>query len=167
MGTIYLLRHAKALGARPGTADRERALAGEGWREARAIAAALQSRAWRPARIVCSPARRTRETLQAIAEAVDAAAAVFAEVLYTGDTEDYVAAIRGAGDADSVMLIGHNPAIEGAATLLSGSRAPDAAHRLAAGFPTAGLAVIRFPCPLSDVEPRGGHLEELLTPASA
>lgn len=167
MGIVYLLRHAKAVGAQPGMADRDRPLAEQGWREARAMGAVLHRRGHRPARVVCSPSRRTRETLEAVSEALQSGATAFAEGLFSGGSEDYLAAIRGAGEADSIMLIGHNPMIESTAVLLSGHREREAGERLAAGFPTSGVAVIRFAGPLAAVEPRTGHLEEFLTPASA
>ncbi|MEV0324879.1 histidine phosphatase family protein [Micromonospora echinospora] len=62
--TLVLLRHGKA--ERPeGIADRERALTERGHVDAAAAGAWLARHGFRPDVVVCSPARRTRQTWQA------------------------------------------------------------------------------------------------------
>ena len=69
----------------------------------------------RPGLVVCSSAVRTRETLQGVATELNLSNA---EIRYDGDlyhaSESTVIAIADAAmaDAESVMLIGHNPGFE-------------------------------------------------------
>src|SRR3954447_2326660 len=61
-----LLRHAKSSWDDHRLADINRPLAPRGHRAARLIAEAIEERSFRPERILCSPALRTRETLAAL-----------------------------------------------------------------------------------------------------
>ena len=70
MRELILLRHAHAEPAVPGQADFDRPLSAEGLAEAEAVAAWMRDKALVPDRVLCSPARRTRETLDAVVEAV-------------------------------------------------------------------------------------------------
>ena len=67
--TLYLLRHAKSAWDDPKLADFDRPLAPRGEREAADMAALIAARAYRPERVLCSSARRTRETLGAVLQA--------------------------------------------------------------------------------------------------
>ena len=71
MNTLHLLRHAKSSWDDAGLADRDRPLAPRGRRAAKLIADYLRHEGIVPALVLCSPARRTRETLEALAEAFD------------------------------------------------------------------------------------------------
>ncbi len=66
MRRLLLLRHAKSAWDDPGMADRDRPLAPRGLRDAALMAAEIQRRGLHADRILCSPARRTRETLAAL-----------------------------------------------------------------------------------------------------
>ncbi|MFN8902947.1 MAG: SixA phosphatase family protein, partial [Lysobacteraceae bacterium] len=68
MRELILLRHAHAEPAAPGQADADRALSLRGQAEAEAAARWLKSEGLLPARVLCSPARRTRETLARVLE---------------------------------------------------------------------------------------------------
>jgi phosphohistidine phosphatase len=95
-----------------------------------------------PDRILCSPARRTRETLAALLPLLGGEVDVaVAEDLYepAGDYRDAISGHRGA--AERLLVIGHNPSIQATALALVGKRA---SADLTAKFPTAALAVIDF-----------------------
>ncbi len=146
MKQLILLRHFKSSWAEPGLADRDRALAPRGQRDAIAMAETMVARDLTPGRILCSPARRTRETL-ALLEAHNRCGCPidFLEDLYSGPELDYrrIIADKG-GDADRLMVIGHNPKIHVTAVELIGSgRQADLEH-LEAKYPTGALAVIEF-----------------------
>ena len=66
MRTLILLRHAHAEPASDGQADVDRALSAEGLAEAEAAGRWLSAQGLVPDRVLCSPARRTRETLEAV-----------------------------------------------------------------------------------------------------
>ena len=70
MRTLILLRHAHAEPAAPGQADVDRPLSPEGLAEAEAAGRWLVEHALVPDRVLCSPARRARETLEAVLGAI-------------------------------------------------------------------------------------------------
>jgi phosphohistidine phosphatase len=146
MPRLLLLRHAKSSWAEPGMADRDRPLAPRGRRAAERMASRIAEPDLLPDRILCSPARRTRETLAALlprlAGGIDIA---IADDLYDSEEAEYreiICAHRGA--ADRLLVIGHNPDIQATAVALVGSADKRIAAELAAKFPTAALAVIDF-----------------------
>lgn len=145
--------------------DRDRPLDEAGCRDARTIGAAMLAHGYLPAMTFCSSAVRARQTLEGVAASVDTTNAVFSDTLYSADATGYLDVIRGAGAADSVLVVGHNPMMEDIGMALSADGDADARHLLAGGFPTAGLAVIRFAGPLSQAVPGQGYLEAFLTPS--
>ena len=140
---LLLLRHAKAMPAGNGIADRDRALATRGQRDAGLMGEAIAMEP--PDAVLCSPAKRTRETLAAVVAHLDREpSTTFPEDLYDGGG-DYGATIAAlGGDAQRLLVVGHNPTIHRTALTLTGSG--DAAlHAMLSGkFPTAALAVIAF-----------------------
>ena len=66
MRHLILLRHAHAEPASTGQADFDRPLSPRGLAEAEAAGAWLAEQSLLPDRVLCSPARRTRETLECV-----------------------------------------------------------------------------------------------------
>src|SRR5690606_14417614 len=62
MSRLYLLRHAKAKWAEPGSRDYDRALELSGRADADGIAASMLLAGHMPGRVLCSGAKRARET---------------------------------------------------------------------------------------------------------
>src|SRR5579872_1598726 len=139
MKQLLLLRHAAA-GKGAGGADRDRPLTPEGERAARLLGHRLKSSGVSPDHVVCSPARRARETLEGIAEALDALPpADFDEALYLADSHLLLSHLRGATPETScLLLIGHNPGLEALVRALAGSNAA-----VQSGLPAAGLAIFQ------------------------
>jgi phosphohistidine phosphatase len=137
--TVVLLRHAKA--ANPeGVADHDRPLTARGHADASAAGAWLQARNLRPARVLCSPSRRTRETWQSVRVALgDAGAAsdlVLAPELYSAGTMAMLEMIRATGpEVGVLMVIGHNPTVSMVSVLL------DPGTEVEDGLRTAGIAL--------------------------
>jgi phosphohistidine phosphatase len=127
MGTLYLLRHAKSSWDDPALDDHERPLSARGWRNAAALAEHVRAERIVPALILCSTARRARETLAAMVPALDGEVAIRIESdLYAASSSSLLARLKTVPDAtESVMLIGHNPAIEGLAVLLASDETPE------------------------------------------
>ena len=147
MTTIQLLRHAKSSWAEPGVADHDRPLNRRGREAAPQMGRFIAKRLEVPALILCSTARRARETLGLVFEGMgEAPEARLTRAIYEAEAGDLIDLLRDAGDPGGpVMLIGHNPAIEDCADALAGPESEaDAAQRMAMKFPTAGLAV--FEC---------------------
>ena len=70
MRELILLRHAHAEPATTGQSDLDRPLSPQGLAEAEAVARWLKEQGLVPDRVLCSPARRTRETLEAVMDAI-------------------------------------------------------------------------------------------------
>lgn len=166
MTRLYLLRHARAGWAMPGVRDFDRALDEIGRTDAEAIGAAMAAQGYVPDLTLCSNARRARETLEGVSGQTDVGRILFFDQLYTEDATGYLSIIRDHGDFGSVLVIGHNPMMEDLATAIAGSGEPEAQEALASGFPTSGLAVIRFERGLDEIEPGTGYLEAFLTPVT-
>ncbi len=64
---LFVLRHAKSSWDDPGQDDRERPLAPRGRRAVEVIAAYVRECGISPEQVLCSPARRTLETLEGVA----------------------------------------------------------------------------------------------------
>ncbi len=121
---LILWRHAEAA---DGGADLERPLTAHGRRQAQRMAQWLEARLPKDLRILVSPARRAEETARALGrpfEVVDAIAP-------GADVADLV---RAAGWPDAkhpALLVGHQPTLGDAASLLLGGR--EASWRFAKG----------------------------------
>ncbi len=144
-------------------ADRDRPLTARGHRDARLMGTAI-AEGGIPDLILCSPSRRTRETLEGIVETLASEPKItFVDRLYDGRdaTYDDVIATHGGGAA-RLLVIAHNPTIHATAVALSvkGDRKLRAA--MAAKFPTSALAVIAIDTPDWHVEP--GELVDFRRP---
>ncbi len=146
MRHLLLLRHAKTEPGGPGLSDRERSLTERGRRDAALMGTALVGEGMVPDLILCSPARRTQETLAALlASFATAPQTVTVDALYGSGAGDYVGTIAAfGGTAKRLLVIGHNPTIHATALALAGSGKKAVLARLAEKFPTAALAVIAF-----------------------
>ncbi len=118
---LILTRHAKSSWDDPTTEDIDRPLNVRGRGAARELGDFLASRGLEPEEVLCSTARRTRETWEAVASAVieTRPEVQFIDDLYQASPETLLAVLRRAS-APTVMLIAHNPGIgEFAASLPS------------------------------------------------
>jgi len=144
MHALYLLRHAKSSWADPSLPDHERPLAPRGRRDAKLVAEHLRLVRSEPELVLCSPAARTRETLELLRPALGSSTVSVEEHLYAASSEELLARIRAVPETvASVMLIGHNPGLHRLAIALAS--AGDDLERLEAKFPTAALATLALP----------------------
>ncbi|MFI5840966.1 SixA phosphatase family protein [Catenuloplanes sp. NPDC051500] len=143
---LVLLRHAKA--DRPdGVGDLERPLTERGHADAAAAGAWLAHHNHRPELVLCSPARRTRQTWHGVAVAMAEAAAEagapvvrYEQGLYAEGHHALLALVKTVpAETGTVLLVGHNPDV----SLLSAMLDPDGAAD-SDGMRTSGLAVHRF-----------------------
>jgi phosphohistidine phosphatase len=144
--TLLLLRHGKSSWSDPTLSDHDRPLAPRGERAAGLIAAHLRSEGIRPALVLCSSARRTRDTLAAVQPSLDETTEVRVEDgLYGAGATAIVALLRTVDAAvPSVMVIGHNPGLEDLALALAGDGAETAVRQLRTKFPTGALATLEL-----------------------
>jgi len=160
---LFILRHAKSSWDDPGLDDHERPLAPRGQRACKVVAKHLRTNAIEPELVLCSSARRTRETLAGVGPAGEY---VIESELYSASPGDLVDRLRRVPEEiSSVMLIGHNPSMQMLALRLA-RRDDDAAARatLERKFPTGALATLTFECGWSELGPGSARLAEFLTP---
>jgi phosphohistidine phosphatase len=144
---LFLFRHAKSSWTDPGLDDHDRPLNPRGKRTAPLIGRFLRAQKLVPDLVLCSPARRARDTWKlASAELGTAPRLMTDEALYDfGNGGRILDAVRGKAEtAKSVMVVGHNPSIERLAQRLIGKGDAKLRKRLAEKYPTGALAVISF-----------------------
>jgi phosphohistidine phosphatase len=143
MKRLYLLRHAKSSWKDATVPDHDRPLAGRGHRAAKTIARHLRERCIEPELVLCSSARRARETLDRIESVLATSTVLVEDDLYAASAHALLERVRAVPDTvQSVMLIGHNPGLQDLA--IDMARPSPAAHELATKYPTAALATLGF-----------------------
>ena len=135
MSRLYLLRHAKSSWKDSTLSDHDRPLAPRGRRASKAIGRYMRDHDFEPELVLCSSAKRARQTLERLGPAgLDAR---IEPELYGAGARDLLARLHQVPEAvASVMLIGHNPGMQQLALLLAG---------LDDKFPTAALATLECP----------------------
>lgn len=112
MKKLFLLRHSKSSWDDPSLDDFDRPLNKRGYREADEIANYICKKAYYPDIILCSSAKRTRQTLEPVVKALDYKNEIlFLDSIYEADwrvLEEEVDKI----EEENIMLIGHAPGIE-------------------------------------------------------
>jgi phosphohistidine phosphatase len=144
---LMLLRHAKSSWTDPGRDDRDRPLSPRGIKAAPAIGAYMRKEKLFPDLVLCSPARRARDTWTLAAEALKAAPKLIVDdAIYDfGNGGRLLDSLRHKGNgAKSVLLVGHNPSLERLALRLVGKSDKTLKDRIAKKYPTGALAVIDF-----------------------
>ena len=172
MRKLALLRHAKSSWSDPAEDDYDRPLNARGKSAAPEAGAALHSFGFSPDLILCSSAKRTRETLELAMRfmPVDPSTRItFEDKLYLATPEAMLDRVRKIDDGfKSVLLIGHCPGIHSLAATLSGKGDNAAIERLMVKYPTAALAILSFDLARwRDVGPGAGHLDQFWTPAKS
>jgi phosphohistidine phosphatase len=161
---LYLLRHAKAGWALPGVRDFDRPLDDTGYQDAELAGDTMNLNGYVPDLTICSGALRARQTLEGVAAKADTGKITFDDNLYVADAAGYLDIIRANGNSDSILIIGHNPMMEDLAMAVTGDADEMAKNTLNRGFPTSGLAVIRFDGGLCNAAPAEGYLESFHAP---
>jgi phosphohistidine phosphatase len=135
MKTLFLLRHAKSSWKEADLADFDRPLNERGRRAAPFMGRLLNERGFSPELIISSPARRARKTAMLLKEAAEyRAEIVYDDRIYEASSNTLLYVTGEVDDSlGSVMLVGHNPGMEGAVRVLTGLTEP---------MPTAAVAVI-------------------------
>jgi phosphohistidine phosphatase len=164
--TLHLLRHAKSSWDDPGLDDHDRPLASRGKRAAKKLAAHLEASGISPDVVLCSSARRTRETLKLIEPALGEAELRVEPGLYAASEGMLLEVVRGLPpQVRSALLIGHNPGLQAFALVMAGGGDEEARRRLREKMPTGALATLAFRAATwGEVEPRSGVLVDYVVP---
>ncbi len=167
MLTLSLLRHAKSSWKNPTLPDHERPLNSRGKAAAPVMGKAMANHGLVPDLVLCSTARRTRDTLDLVLPELKAEPkVVYEDGLYHGTPNEMLAILQAApGNAGHILLVGHNPELQRFVLDLIGSGPKHLKDRIEAQLPTAALVVIRFMFGAwKDIGLNEGKLELFLTP---
>lgn len=120
MKTVYLLRHAKA--DKSLINDIGRDLSGKGHRQAESIGQWMSEKGIMPDWIISSSAKRAKATAKICSERIGYQKSIrFEDSLYDTGSDTYLDIIAALNNKyDSVMMVGHNPAISAMVTILTG-----------------------------------------------
>ena len=140
MRDLILLRHAHAEPASAEQADIDRALSAEGLAEAEAAGRWLEGQGLVPDRVLCSPARRTRETLEAVLRGIGYVEQRLVDGVYEATPGTLAALVDEHADVERLMIVGHNPGLERLVALMHSGQSGD--YR---GMPPGSVAVLDFP----------------------
>jgi phosphohistidine phosphatase len=160
MKMLLLLRHAKSSWEHEDLPDHDRPLAPRGRKAAKRMAKHLRAEGISPSLVLCSSARRTRETLERIEPGGDVRVE---RELYGASASALLERVRRVPDeTESVMLIGHNPAVQELALELAadGDRLADMERK----FPTCALATLSVPGVWSQLDAGAAELVALMRP---
>ena len=143
MRTIMFLRHAKSSHDDSSLKDFDRPLADRGKQDAPLLGRFLRQVNRCPDLIISSTARRAKQTAVLVADQAgfEPSSIQWEEELYYGGARDYLKLVqKGPGKADSIMLVGHNPLIEEAVSLLCSEPGSYVVR-----MPTAALVSLEHP----------------------
>ena len=167
MPRLLLLRHAKSSWEDPDVDDYDRPLNTRGRRSAPLMGRHCAQHSLVPQLILCSAARRTRETLAGLLPYFNDDLDIrLCRDLYMTSPETAFERLKAASDAArSVMLIGHNPSLQQLAIKLIGSGNPVLREEIEDKFPTAALAVVDFDARRwAEVVPGSGRIVAFFRP---
>ena len=165
---LSLLRHAKSSWKDPTIADHDRPLNTRGTAEAPVMGKAMATHGLDPDLVLCSTARRTRDTLQLVLpELKTEPKIVYEDGLYHGTAQEMLDLLHEvAPSVNQVLLVGHNPELQSFALDLIAAGPKLLKGRLEVKYPTAGLVVVRFQAGTwKDIAVNSGKLELFLTPS--
>jgi phosphohistidine phosphatase len=147
MKQLYLLRHAKSSWDDPDIDDFDRPLNKRGRRAAKAMAIYFREAEIQPAAVLCSPAKRTRETLKCLQSGLGEAPVQFDRRIYEASYQTLLQCLADLPpETESALLVGHNPGLERLALYLMSDRGHGAgASRMQDKYPTGSLAVLLAP----------------------
>ncbi|PSM40931.1 phosphohistidine phosphatase [Streptomyces dioscori] len=142
---LVVLRHAKS--AWPdGVPDHERPLASRGRRDAPAAGRALADADCLPDLALCSTAVRARETWDLAAAQWGTPPPVRHDArLYGAEVPELLDVVREApAEAETLLLIGHNPGLEELVLTLAGDSLDSALDDVRMKFPTSAIAILAW-----------------------
>ena len=169
MLTLALLRHAKSSWDDAALDDFDRPLNDRGREAATRIGALMKRESLKPDHILCSPALRTRQTLELAGSNHPALLRIEPDLqprLYLATPVLLLRAIHAApATARRLLVVGHNPGLHDLAVWLTGRGPPTLRSSLAAKLPTGALVVLTFETNAwKSIKPGNGHLRLFARP---
>lgn len=143
---LVLLRHAKSSWDADAARDIDRPLAPRGEAAAPEVGRLLAERDLWPEWVLCSPAKRTRQTWKRVSRAVEIPPVVaYDPALYLASARTILARVKETpARITTVMVVGHNPGLQELAADLAARADGEVAAAIAAKFPTAAVLALAF-----------------------
>jgi phosphohistidine phosphatase len=160
MKNLFIMRHAKSDWGNSSLSDFDRPLNDRGKKSAPLMGKELLIRNKIPELIISSPANRAKTTAKMVAESCGyKGEIIFDQEFYFGTLDGIIDEIKKKGsNAQSIMVVGHNPTWESLVYRLSKSGS-------SIQMPTAAIASIAFEIDSwKELEPKSGYLEFLIIP---
>ncbi|MCK9537585.1 SixA phosphatase family protein [Dokdonella sp.] len=154
---IILVRHAHAESTQPGQNDAARGLSIGGEAEADAAGAWLREHGAAPARVLCSPAVRAQDTCERVLAVLGYSDARTDARIYEATPATLLRVLDEHAEADSILLVGHNPGLEHLLALLTEGHS--GAGR---GMPPGSVAWLE--APPGNLEPGGARVRHFWWP---
>lgn len=145
--TLALLRHAKSAYP-PGVSDHDRPLSPRGVRDAPIAGRELAAVLPHVELALVSTAERARETWDLARPHLDVAEVREVPELYLASPDTMLRRIRDV-DAESLLVVSHNPGTELLAEQLTANTDGEPYRRMVRKFPTAAFAVLRAAAPFA------------------
>ncbi len=159
---LILLRHAKSSWQDPSVRDDDRPLAPRGRRALVLVAEHLRTSELEVDLVLCSPARRTRQTLDGLGLSADTEVR-FVQEIYEATAGQLLELVNLVDSRyRTVLLIGHNPGMEALAAGLVADGDDEPLSALREGFPTAALAVLSWDRDWPDLSWRSARLDSFV-----
>ena len=138
MKTLILMRHAKSSWKEPELTDHERPLNKRGEKDAPRMGRLLKEKKLLPDHIYSSTAVRARQTVAGVGDKGGYKHEVdYVDNLYMAEPSAIIDVLKGASDDfKSILVVGHNPGMEGLVQILS---------RKVESLPTGAIARIALP----------------------
>ena len=146
MKQIFLLRHAKSDWSTMGQQDFDRGLASRGIKDISLISDYVKKNNFKLDEVLCSSANRTKETFDLCADGFDfdIKNVKYLDDLYYGNHESIIDLLVNINQAaNSVLIVGHNPAIQETVLRLSDTdQNSNLLNRVEHKYPTAAFCTL-------------------------
>jgi phosphohistidine phosphatase len=165
MPRLILFRHAVAESARAGQSDHERALTKGGRKDSAAMGKVIAKRGETIDLVLCSTSKRTRETWDYAAPSIGQAPEVrFLRSIYDAN-DNYLSILNDeGGDAETLVVVGHNPAIQATAIDVAADLASRDGRKLASRFAKGGIVILDFDGEWRSLKPHRMRLMAYIEP---
>ena len=158
MKTLFVLRHAKSSWDNFDLSDFERPLNKRGLKTAPLMGEMMYRKGFQPTLIISSPAKRAKQTAILIKETAQIRGEIrYDERIYEASPFQLLEVVSELSEkAESAMIVGHNPGLEGLVKILTGRMRT---------MPTATLAIIDLNVEKwSEAVADSGTLQKLIRP---
>ena len=135
----------------------------QGRDDAARLAERLQALGLRPNVALVSSANRTVQTFKRMATVWDHMELSIEEELYECGSERFMTVLARVRDADTVLVVGHEPTTSHVAAWLAGEGSlKQPLQRVSHGMATAAAAVLEFDAPWAEIGPRCARLVDVV-----